>query len=545
MHLAGILFAFTVLVLLTSPSSLADSLYYAEDVLRHADGRKSQFWEFAHIWWRPLGELGRSLTGSLFQQWFGDTPIQAVIRFYMVVNVVSGAGTLCFLFAVLRRLVSLRVATMVGLALAGTHSLLNFSQAASSYTPALLLLSAAIYAAFRGMETTRYALGWVAACGALLGLSAGFWFPFSLVGLGLLALCLNTDKNRLPRTLVLLSSVGLVYLSSLGLAAWMSGVGSGAEFLAWYRSSNHGSAQSLNPVRFALGWTRGFFALGDDNILMKQIFFRDPYNQPDKLRFGSLLALRAGLCFGATLIVLWRVAAGIKRRDLAIAFWASLGPLLFFALFILEPSSTERYMPGLPFLFLALALVLEKDWNLALVRWPLVIFLAAMPLLNGFEMTFGNQQLYSNTIQRQKDLEASLKSRNALVLGLTIRDWFLFYPHLIPLDERIGRRSYETNRIVELSSAHTPQWRQEFASQVLAAWRDGREVWVSRRGLAARPAADWLWVEGDDPRVKWADFAPFFSSFTLGPATGEDGFSLLPDNTENRSRCQSLVNSGH
>ncbi len=541
--LASILIVFGALVLLTSPTSLGDSLYYVEDVLRHAEGRKSRFWEFAHIWWRPLGELGRSLVGPLFQQWFGDTPAQAVLRFYMLINVLAGAGTLCFLFAILRRIVSLRLATLVGFALAGTHSLLNFSQAASSYTPGLFLLSAATYAAFRATEAHEHALRWIAACGVLLGISAGFWFPFSLVGLGLVALCVHNSTDTRRRIVVLFASVGVVYLCSLGFAAWMSGVRNSAEFLAWFRASNPGFTLNLELIRFALGWTRGFFALGDDNILIKQILFRDPYNQPDKLRFGSMLALRSGLCFAATLVLVWRMVVATKRREIARAFWLGLGPLLLFALFILEPSSAERYMPGIPFFFLAMALVLENDWNHALVRWPLLAFLVGMPLLNAVEMTFGNQQQYAKTIQRQNELEAQMQSPKALVLGLTIRDWFLFYPHLVPLDERIGRRRYATNRIVELSSAHTPQWRQEFATQVLAAWAEGRQVWISRRGLADRPAAEWLWVEGDDPRVKWADFPIFFRGFTLGPSTGDDGFSLLPDTPENRSRCQQLVSA--
>jgi hypothetical protein len=79
-------------------------------------------------------------------------------------------------------------------------------------------------------------------------------------------------------------------------------------------------------------------------------------------------------------------------------------------------------------------------------------------------------------------------------------------------------------------------WREGFASQALHSWRDGGEVWISKRLFHPTPQADWNWVEGDDARVAWSDLNPFFSHFRYGESIGgDDGFVLLLHSSENQN----------
>jgi hypothetical protein len=70
---------------------------------------------------------------------------------------------------------------------------------------------------------------------------------------------------------------------------------------------------------------------------------------------------------------------------------------------------------------------------------------------------------------------------------------------------------------------------------MLETWAAGGEVWVSDRLVAARPKAEWNWVEYDDRRVRWADLPAFFTRFERNSHSGgTDGFFRLADTPRNR-----------
>ncbi len=73
---------------------------------------------------------------------------------------------------------------------------------------------------------------------------------------------------------------------------------------------------------------------------------------------------------------------------------------------------------------------------------------------------------------------------------------------------------------------------------MLAAWRRGGRVWISRRLMQPKPSPAW-WIEGDDSRVRWADVFAFYGSLEYAnPAGGEDGFLELQPSPSNETRLQ-------
>jgi hypothetical protein len=92
-------------------------------------------------------------------------------------------------------------------------------------------------------------------------------------------------------------------------------------------------------------------------------------------------------------------------------------------------------------------------------------------------------------------------------------------------------------RVVVLFNPNTedaPQWRERLSNMAIATWNKQGDVWVSKRFVAPAPRKEWIWAEGDDPRVRWKDLYQFFSPFELaGAAGGEDGFLRLADSPAN------------
>jgi hypothetical protein len=96
--------------------------------------------------------------------------------------------------------------------------------------------------------------------------------------------------------------------------------------------------------------------------------------------------------------------------------------------------------------------------------------------------------------------------------------------------------------VIVPGSAQVGRWRQGLASTVLKTWRQGGDVWMSKRALSPRPDAAWGWVESDDPRVSWGDVYNFFSGVEMGESLGgQDGFSLVVRSPRNEDLFRQLA----
>jgi hypothetical protein len=65
---------------------------------------------------------------------------------------------------------------------------------------------------------------------------------------------------------------------------------------------------------------------------------------------------------------------------------------------------------------------------------------------------------------------------------------------------------------------------------------------VSARLLSSRPEAVWLWVEGDDRRIRWSDLPALFTRFEYDSRIleGSDGFVRLARTPSNLERLALL-----
>jgi len=119
-----------------------------------------------------------------------------------------------------------------------------------------------------------------------------------------------------------------------------------------------------------------------------------------------------------------------------------------------------------------------------------------------------------------------------------------------PLDELILHPLHWLNRgnaihlywLIDGIRADAPWWRSRFARLAEASWAEGRGVWVERAAVGDAPTESSLWVEGDNPKVHWADLPAFFRGLEFdGDTGGPTGFLRVAAAMPNRLRLQQVI----
>ncbi len=533
---------FTVVLLFTRGVSLGDTSTYAKEIAEHLGkapfGSNNSLWEFGHLLWRPLGWGLATLASPFLSRLTDWTPFMQAAFVLMAVSTFSAIATVILWYLLLVPLVrSTITAAAISVALAFTHAFLLYARSGCSYIPGLACLSASLYA-LRERNLTTAAI-WYA-------LATLLWFPYILAGLGLfLIACAPPDwDTRIRDSLASLKPgrafrlagtslaiVGVVYC--LGGAA--RGITSFGEAKAWYAGANHGLSESIRVVRLATGLPRSFLYFGKDGILFKRFVKHDPYapvGVMDLLR-SSLWRIAAFylflICF---LSELWRRSSSGWPMAFLLG---GIAPVLIFAVFLFEPGQPERYLPGIPFLLLALGWIF-RDFPVR--RQPVQMLIAALlmavVLSNGYSFA-------APVVAKEDDASwhriASLRSRisgASVAMTTTNQDRLAEYLSRSIFGAVNKPELFRVYDIVEPGSARMLQWREEFAVRVLSVWKDGGEVWLSRRVWSSKPLPDWNWVEGDDPREIWSDFTAFFAPMqTDADVDGADGFARLARNEAN------------
>ena len=556
LYALAVLLAWLVLYAITSPNESGDTTRYANDALEHAQGIPSQFWEFGHLLWRPWGYIGLYIAGPLFRTYFHDTDLLAIIRFFVWTNFVCCSLAILLVWDIVRRRTSLWLASLVAVAFACANCFITLAGAGSAYLPALFFECLSLWLIVQGLErstSTRF----LAAAGLSYGIAISLWFPYAFTGLGVLAFVLfwpassvaaepsrSQWKARLPLAGVLLIALILFTGAGFTAGAMLYGAHNAAGLKQWVLAADNGWSQGRNLVRAATGIPRFLFDLGWDTIVLKRWFFKDPYNTVHLRGLTQSLLLKLVLFYGGAAGLLWILVRERAARAALLILLAAAVPLLLFAIFIFEPSSAERYVPVLPFFSIALAVAWQLGSRHKIALIATAVMLASAAVLNVTVLAQGNNSALTKVRQRRESLERAM-TRPGIVFVTTLRDDFYFVPLLRPLDRSIAPDRYRTIDIVELASVRANTWRKEFADRTLNAWHDGLDVWVSERVLAARPSADWLWVEGDDPRVHWADFPGFFGRLQHDPiaASGGDGFFRVSATPANSAILQSIAAS--
>lgn len=546
--LAGLLLSFLILYFVTTSTESGDTLRYAGDVVHHARGESVQFWEFGHLLWRPWGSIGLKLFGPWFESSFGDTDVQAVARFFVITNFVCCVATVFLIWALLRRFVSLLLATLVAVAFCGANCFLDYIALGSAYLPALCFEVLALWLIAKGTEKAAINLVLICLAGVSYALSVLLWFPYIFAGLGMILFILlwRPDigwRDRLPHGVIFLVALGVTYFALLGAGAAADGIHGAAQFKQWIVDSDSGWSQHLNVVRAATGVPRSLYELASDNILLKRWFFHDPYNPVHIGQLAGALFLKLALFYIGVAALVWILMREKAARSVFLVLLGAAVPLLFFAIVVFEPGSTSRYLPLLPFLYLAAAVALSVgSVRQRLAYGGVSLLLGSALVLNVVTLTHGKSSLAAE-VHRERNLLNGQITGQALVFIPTLHDAFYEVPLTRPIDHDLSSSKYMTVDVVEAASLRLLHWRAEFAARVLDAWQDHQQVWVSQRVLAERPQKDWPWVEGDDPRIRWAELPPFFGQFQTDRAIndGQEGFVRLADNPANRLLLEQLL----
>ena len=548
-----VFFLFLLCYSLTTPEYIADTTRFASDAVGHAQGHRTQFWEFGHLLWRPWAYVGHVLLGPSYRRWFGDTDLQDTVRFLMQTNFVCAAGVLLVLLSVMKRVAETWISILVLLAMSCATSFVNYSHAGAPYVSALLFSTVTLLLSIRAVEDPARGLRWAVCAGASFAIAGALWFPYMFTGLGMLAVLWwwpssqpespGADRPARYRLLIgFLSSLGALALLLFGLGAVSKGIGNVRQFAQWIQESDNGWSQSRTAMRAVTGLPRAVWAFGEDTVQLKRWLFHDPYNpaSPKELlmSLGAKLAVFY-LALLALLLVLWK-----ERRPLFLQILAASVPLVLFAIFLFEPSSAERFLPLFPFVYAGGAAALSQARRYRVAAICMIVLLAGTTVANLAEYwKYSANSRLEEMLRRSDNLSGAVRPGRTLVYVLSFNDDLYRIPPLKPLDSRFGRLPYRVTDAVEIASRRIGFWRAEFAERVLKEWEGQGEVWISERLLAQRPEPHWRWVEGDDARIRWVDLPATFAQFESDSSVlaGRDGFLRIAQSEANRERLIKLL----
>ena len=539
---------YAFLLAVTRPTYIGDTYWYVLDIgraLGQGWPHSEKIWNFAHLLLRPAGLLLSSAFLGAVAPWFGGSR-DAGIAFLLIA--LSVAATL--ICALLVRNMTLRLTRSGGAALVAASAflcasvVLNYSRSGASYLPGLAFSLGALYVAGFSQERRRRR----ASCsGALAAISVLFWLPYVASFPAILAAgpILNPGREKwrehLRFAVEFAAAAGAVLLAGFGAGAAAVHVHDVHSLLAWVRSSDT-QFRDRKLMRMVTGFARSFYELGNMAVYLKWYLFKDPY-----ARVGLLETLRLSLpklalfyvSLGGLAVLLWISRAG--RALLLLAVVAAL-PHIGMAL-AFESGSPERYLAALPLFFVGFGYAMANPAFRPRTRLAAAVLCCAhIPLnLAALAAPVVNAAVEKDAARISALSSLNPASRMYVINGLdglfVFRQGYPFHPlNRWPLPEIVS--------VLPLGP-RVPMWRGDFACGALAAWNGGGQVWISRRLVAERPLRQWLWVEGDDRRIHWADFRSFFSRLERGLGTGgADGFFLVPDDAAMRAALLAEVPGG-
>ncbi len=550
-----LLASFLLLHAVVTPTEGGDTLRYAADAFEHAHGRTAQFWEFGHLLWRPWGYLGLKLLGPWFIQYYGDSEVQAVARFLVWTNFICSLFTVFFLWGIVRRFASLPLATAIAIAFCGANGFLGYITLGSAYIPALCFECLSLWLLAKPIKGAgASSLLLAASAGLCYALCVLLWFPFAFAGFGMVAAAFlwpksNRDlpffgvpKSRVQRAVVFLLAAAIVSVVGMAMGATLYGVHSAQDIKRWIVDADNGWSQRLNLVRAGTGIPRSLYELTSGNILLKRWFFHDPYNPVHLPQLVGALLIKLLLFYagaGALLLALLKRAGQFMLFTLL----SAAVPILFFAVFIFEPGSTSRYVPLLPFLYIAFAVALQISSRRSWLVGTMTAVLASIVVLNAVSLSSNSFRAIQKVRDGKRELEAMMAGP-ADVFVTTLRDPLYYVPLTRPLDHSVASEKYNVRDVIEIASTRLLHWRAEFAARALDDWKHGREVWISRKLLAPRPELNDTWVEGDDPRIRWKELPEYFRKLaTDREEGGVDGFYRLSPILANQITLRNALES--
>ena len=538
-------FVYVAAMAATDAFFMGDANDYVESIVYHINGKYLHFGEFGHLLWRPFGWVMTTILHPVTSRIVGPYPNANVMLALVWINLVLGLVSAICLVNLLRRYC--RDELVIGLTLIGfvfSQGILNFSQTGSPYIAGLAFLLIGLCFVVSPVDTKKQFFLYSVVAGFAFALSVGFWFLFvwALPAAILAPLILNgVTRERIKFALVSALSFSVFCGAFYAVALVILRITSFAALKAWVLDAGHGiNVRGL--TRMVLGFARSFINMGNDGMLMKRFLLHDAYNPVSVWQLAHLSLWKLALFYvfaGSVLWLLWNT----ERRGRFFLLLVSTLPILGFAYFF-GPGDIERYLGLYPFFFLLMAYAVECSRASNWVKVIPATFLMTMVFTNALAMYRPTLLVQQEKIAaRLGDLPSRLPKGSELV-AVNWQDEVVNFYRSFPFHEFNQGESYRVAALVTPGIEDNKYWREDFATRALRVWAANGELWLSKRAISQRPAAEWNWVEGDDQYVAWKEFAEFFASVKFGESRGgEDGFHLVLPSEENKQFLQKLIDA--
>jgi hypothetical protein len=552
-YLFGALLALTTLAITSAPE-IGDTLVYVNSIrdfqIGHWTTQFNPLGEFGHLLWRPLGALLAPIFTAVVPDAVAWNAKLKIGYGLIVLNEAAAVFAAAVFFQMARRISgSSAVAALIAAGLVWANGFLLYTKAGTVYVFGTAIEIAAIWVLVQSEENASAARPLIS--GALLGIAALCWTPFALTVPAAAAIPWaigkRTSRANLRTWVMVAAASAVVYLIVLMGGAWLSGVKSPPELLAWIFQAEHGLMQNRKALRAVSGLARLLFDLSNDGLLLKRFLLKDPFN-PVTLFDLIRLSLWKIALFYTFLLALALAAARFAsgRRMLAVLVIAA-APMLMFAIFLFEPSSPERFLPVLPFLLLTLAASWKPqgsgETKIPGGKWaPWVggALLAALIPINARAFIGSGTQQDRLAIAQLRDFSQAAAPGDLLV-SVLIREpvnVLIEQQPFNPVRRGLDVATYQVFGTV----GQWASWRTDLARHVLAQWESHKDAWITKWAMRDRPPAPMGWVEGDDPTVRWREIPEFFEQFDFDRSTPlPDGFERMARSERNREIVESLL----
>lgn len=533
---------YLLLMWMTETPFLGDTLDYVDSIKEFNEGRDYKFWEFGHLFWRPLGWATAHLLSPVTSLFVGSDSTANITLSLIWLNLAFGLLS-ALAMVLLLSVVSVRawVVTVVGCAFVLAQAFINYAQTGCSYIPGLAMMILGTYylarpAASARSETRDAILG-----GICLACAVCFWFLYiwGLPAAFLTGLFLKGFTRERWRAGVW---AGLAFGAVSGAAYAVTLVHLGIFNLTDLRKwiSPSGAPPIRGFSRMVFGFARSLINMGNDAPMLKRFLLKDPLNAVTFSEIFRLSLWKLGLFYltlSAVVFELWRERG---RRSVLGLFVVGGIFVVGFAIFFLG-GDLERYFPLYPFLFVAIAVSLRYKEKLSIFNFVTLAFLLVMTVTNVWALSrFAVNRQQTNARARLSEVVPSLKS-GSTIFTATWQDELVNYNRSFPFDEINRNPNLRLNAIITPGAPWLDLWREDFARVALDTWERGGDVWISKRAFAMRPLPNWNWVEGDDKRISWEQLPAFIREFEYEQATtNDDGFIRLKRTENNRARLEAL-----
>ncbi len=542
-----VLAAYIITTLVTTANWQGDTVDYVESIALFNRGVNHYMWDFAHLFWRPLGWLLSVVFAPITSLFVGNDDRLNVMLTLMCVNWIAGAFCVILIHSIVHRATGERtwIANVVAVAFIYTQTFLNWAQTGSAYVPgfALLLLGFHILITPNdGPERQDWRLAMYA--GSALAGAICLWVPYLLTAPAALFAPLflfGFSRNRMR--FAFQTAIACAFLTGAAYLTVIVGLKLHTvdQVRAWISSSAHGVDYS-GAARVVFGFARSFINMVNEGLLFKRYLISDPFNPVSlhDLLGATLLKLVIFYVFLATIV--FNLFRSQHRTRILPLFILNSVPVMLLA-YSFGGSEPERYLPLYPALFIAISVALRGPSRIA--RAIILAFISVMIVSNSALMA--RPVLYRKqeaAVSRVRDLLPRLNGRT-MVFVATYQDELITFSRTYPFDpiNRSGR--FHIDALISPGTSWNLRWREDFASRSLSTWSGSGEVWISKRVLSAHPRAEWNWAEGADRRVSWSDLYRLFSRLELtDDVGGPDGFVRLSHSSGNERILGALCAKG-